>query len=87
MVGNKPKKSNRIGTLVTVLAIGIVVVTVTAAVSSFPAATVTIPTTIIQSAEAYGDPTTELREPKAPMAVSQDGNNVYIVWWTNKSGN
>jgi hypothetical protein len=24
-------------------------------------------------------------EPKAPMAVSPDGNNVYIVWWTNKS--
>jgi hypothetical protein len=21
------------------------------------------------------------------MAVSQDGNNVYIVWWTNKSEN
>jgi hypothetical protein len=44
-------------------------------------------TTIIQSAEAYIDPTT-LREPKAPMAASEeDGNNVYIVWWTNKSGN
>jgi hypothetical protein len=26
-------------------------------------------------------------EPKAPMAVSQDGNDVYIVWWTNKSEN
>jgi hypothetical protein len=26
-------------------------------------------------------------EPKAPMAVSEDGNNVYIVWWTNKSEN
>jgi hypothetical protein len=26
-------------------------------------------------------------EPKAPMALSQDGNNVYIVWWTNKSEN
>jgi hypothetical protein len=26
-------------------------------------------------------------EPKAPMAVSQNGNNVYIVWWTNQSGN
>ena len=21
------------------------------------------------------------------MAVSEDGNNVYIVWWTNKSEN
>jgi len=26
-------------------------------------------------------------QPKAPMAASQDGNNVYIVWWTNKSEN
>jgi hypothetical protein len=27
-------------------------------------------------------------EPKAPMAVSSpDGNNIYIVWWTNKSEN
>jgi hypothetical protein len=26
-------------------------------------------------------------EPKAPIVVSQDGNNVYIVWWTNKSEN
>jgi hypothetical protein len=43
-------------------------------------------TTIIQSAEAYIDPNT-FREPKAPMAASQDGNNVYVVWWTNKSGN
>jgi hypothetical protein len=43
--------------------------------------------TIIQpSAEAFVDPVS-FREPKAPMAVSEDGNNVYIVWWTNKSGN
>ena len=26
-------------------------------------------------------------EPKAPMAVSEDGNNIYIVRWTNRSGN
>ncbi|MFL6408452.1 MAG: hypothetical protein ACJ71F_15490, partial [Nitrososphaeraceae archaeon] len=26
-------------------------------------------------------------QPYAPMAASQDGNNVYIVWWTNKSEN
>jgi len=26
-------------------------------------------------------------DPKAPMATSSDGNNVYIVWWTNKSEN
>jgi hypothetical protein len=28
-----------------------------------------------------------LVQPKAPMAVSEDGNNVYVVWWTNKSEN
>ena len=26
-------------------------------------------------------------ETKAPMAASEDGNNVYVVWWTNRSGN
>ena len=46
----------------------------------------TITMTIIQPAQAYIDPTT-FREPKAPMAASQDGNNVYVVWWTNRSGN
>ena len=51
-------------------------------------ATVTTTTTFIQSAQAWSDPTTEPRtEPKAPMAASQDGNNVYVVWWTNKSVN
>ena len=43
-------------------------------------------TIIQQSAQAYINPN-NLREPKAPMAASQDGNNVYIVWWTNRSGN
>jgi hypothetical protein len=85
MRANKAKKSNRIGALVIVLAIGIVVVAVTAAVS-FSAATVTTTATNIQSAEAFVDPFAQ-REPKAPMAVSQDGNNVYVVWWTNRSGN
>ncbi|MDQ4101987.1 MAG: hypothetical protein M3115_07375 [Thermoproteota archaeon] len=37
--------------------------------------------------EGFIDPTTNNAQPKAPMAVSQDGNNVYIVWWTNKSEN
>jgi hypothetical protein len=84
VVENKPKKSNRIGalTIVVITAIGIFVTV--AAATSFPTATVT--TTFIQSAEAYADPTI-LREPKAPMAASQDGNNVYVVWWTNRSGN
>jgi hypothetical protein len=41
-----------------------------------------------RSEDGFINPTTGLRsEPKAPMAVSQDGNNVYIVWWTNKSEN
>jgi hypothetical protein len=44
-------------------------------------------TTIIQSAEGFGDGSVRLTEPKAPMAASQDGNNVYVVWWTNRSGN
>jgi hypothetical protein len=45
-------------------------------------------TTIIQSAQAFTDGFTLKTEPKAPMAASQDGgNNVYVVWWTNKSGN
>ena len=44
-------------------------------------------TTIIQSAQAYVDPLTLRSEPKAPMTASQDGNNVYVVWWTNRSGN
>ncbi|MFL6309387.1 MAG: hypothetical protein ACJ70T_05255 [Nitrososphaera sp.] len=33
------------------------------------------------------DPNGDLAQPYAPMAVSQDANNVYIVWWTNKSEN
>jgi hypothetical protein len=44
-------------------------------------------TIIIQPTQAFIDPIAENARPKAPMAVSQDGNNVYIVWWTNKSGN
>jgi hypothetical protein len=52
--------------------------------------TTTSLTTLSQSASAQSfiDQESDLRvEPKAPMAVSQDGNNVYIVWWTNKSEN
>jgi hypothetical protein len=49
--------------------------------------TINITTTIIQSAEAAVDTTPGRSEPKAPMAASQDGNNVYVVWWTNRSGN
>jgi hypothetical protein len=40
------------------------------------------------SEDEFTLPTANLRsEPKAPMAVSEDGNNVYIVWWSNKSEN
>jgi hypothetical protein len=57
-------------------------VLVTVAVGTFST------TAIIQpSAQAYIDPNTFRTEPKAPMAASQDGNNVYVVWWTNRSGN
>jgi hypothetical protein len=58
----------------------LLVVAVVVAVGIFSTTTITT----IQSAQAFIDPTTELREPKAPMAVSQDGNNVYVVWWTNR---
>ena len=38
---------------------------------------------LTQSAQAYIDPTTDLKtEPKAPAVIS--GENVYIVWWTDK---
>ncbi|MDQ3968442.1 MAG: hypothetical protein M3275_08620 [Thermoproteota archaeon] len=51
----------------------------------FSASTIAI---IQQSAQAFIDPGSDLREPKAPMAASEeDGNNVYVVWWTNRSGN
>ncbi len=37
---------------------------------------------VIQSGQAFIDPTTELARPKAPTVIS--GENVYIVWWTDK---
>ncbi len=41
------------------------------------------------SAQSFIDRESDFKpEPKAPMAVSSpDGQNVYIVWWTNKSEN
>jgi len=47
----------------------------------------TVTTNIQQSAEAWIDPDQEPAQPKAPMAASEDGSNVYVVWWTNRSGN
>jgi plastocyanin len=41
---------------------------------------------ILQSAAGLmGDASVQITEPKAPMVAS--GDNLYIVWWTNKSGN
>jgi plastocyanin len=41
---------------------------------------------ILQSAAGLmGDASVRIIEPKAPMVAS--GDNLYIVWWTNKSGN
>jgi hypothetical protein len=67
------KKKNTIAALLVIVAI----------VGTFTA-TITI---IQQSAQAFMDPNSLRTEPKAPMAASEDGNNVYVVWWTNKSGN
>jgi hypothetical protein len=39
----------------------------------------------LESAEAVTIPILAKSEPKAPMVAS--GDNLYIVWWTNKSGN
>jgi hypothetical protein len=39
-------------------------------------------TTIIQSAQAWIDPEPTPRNPKAPAVIS--GENVYIVWWTDR---
>jgi hypothetical protein len=38
---------------------------------------------ILQSAQAFIDPTANLKtEPKAPTVIT--GENVYVVWWTDK---
>jgi plastocyanin len=37
------------------------------------------------AAGLMGDASVRITEPKAPMVAS--GDNLYIVWWTNKSGN
>jgi hypothetical protein len=43
------------------------------------------PMLLLQQAEAFTIPGVGKSEPKAPMITS--GDNLYIVWWTNKSGN
>src|SRR5215208_7694615 len=80
---NKKKKKNNIivtaASLFT-LAFFIVAGTITASTTTMIGLTTT--TTIIQSAEAYIDPTTLKTEPKAPVVIS--GDNIYIAWWTDK---
>jgi hypothetical protein len=68
-------------------AMGAAALLVVAIVGIFTTTTIAI----IKSAQAQGFINQEGNlgavEPKAPMAASQDGNNVYLVWWTNRSGN
>ena len=79
---NKKKRTSRItsaAVLALVFIMGICIGTATTSLTS-----------LSQSASAQffmQTGTNFVVEPKAPMAVSQDGNNVYIVWWTNKSDN
>jgi hypothetical protein len=40
---------------------------------------------LLEQADAFTIPGVGKSEPKAPMITS--GDNLYIVWWTNKSGN
>jgi hypothetical protein len=47
---------------------------------------ITTPMLLLQQAEGIrGAEGARISEPKAPMVAS--GENLYIVWWTNKSGN
>jgi hypothetical protein len=57
--------------------IGITLVTITLSITS--------PMLLLQQAEAFTIPGVGKSEPKAPMVAS--GDNLYIVWWSNKSGN
>jgi hypothetical protein len=80
---NKKKKNNvkvTAAMFFTLATIIILIAGTTAVIVSMPL--------LSASAQRFMDRESNLAlEPKAPMAVSQDGNNVYIVWWTNKSEN
>jgi hypothetical protein len=81
----KKKKNNavvttRAATLVTLAATIIVIGATTPLVPHWMSAEAT-------TQGVFGQDLGLATEPKAPMAVSEDGNNVYIVWWTNKSEN
>jgi hypothetical protein len=72
------KKYNTIVTAAKVFSLATIIVAAIVGVTIIPPLT----------AQAFIDPTTGGKtEPKAPMAASEDGNNVYVVWWTNRSGN
>jgi hypothetical protein len=83
---NMNKKNNLIVTSRTLVTLATIIVVVVAAGAVNTAVATTATTTSTRSA-SFVDPLVDRSEPKAPMAVSEDGNNVYIVWWTNKSEN
>jgi hypothetical protein len=63
------KKKNTIAALLLIVVVG----------GTFSTSTIAI----LQSAQAYIDPTTQFKtEPKAPAVIT--GENIYIVWWTDK---
>ena len=80
------KKNNSIVTAASFLTLAATIILVVAGTT----AVIIAPVVSVQSAQAQRFIDQEGNfavEPKAPMAASQDGNNVYIVWWTNRSGN
>jgi hypothetical protein len=74
---NDKNKNNTIATAAKVFSLPTILVVAIVGVTIIPPLT----------AQAFIDPTMDERQPKAPMAASEDGNNVYVVWWTNRSGN
>jgi hypothetical protein len=78
---NNNKKNSLIVTTATLVMVTTIILVVAAGAVNTAVATTTTRST------SFTEQSTLQREPKAPMAVSQDGNNVYIVWWTNKSEN
>ncbi len=82
---NKNKKNNLIVTGAPLVALATIIVVVAAGAVNIAVAT-TATTNSTRSA-SFMNPIVQETEPLAPMAVSQDGNNVYIVWWSNKSEN
>jgi hypothetical protein len=84
MYNHNNKKKNCIPTITTFLLL-VTTILIVASVSSTPLAAPTY--LLIQSAEAFIDPSMDnVAEPrKAPTIVS--GDNIYIAWWTNNTEN